>query len=126
VLSRVFDTEVVHISLRINDDSMIIQRRKKQNRPLVVTSKESGLAVNSETSKYMLMSRHQNSIHNYNIKTDNKFSERVEQFKCFGTTLTNRNFILEETKSPLKSENACYHSVQNLFDLHFANQKHKD
>ena len=32
-----------------------------------------------------------------------------------GTTLTNRNSVQEEIKSILKSGNACYHSVQNLF-----------
>jgi hypothetical protein len=35
----------------------------------------------------------------------------VEQFKCLGT---NQNSIHEETKGRLKSENACYYSVQNL------------
>jgi len=60
------------------------------------------------------MSRHQNSRQNHNIKIDNKFSERVEQFKYLGTTLTYQNCINEEIKSRLKSENACYHSVQNL------------
>jgi hypothetical protein len=38
----------------------------------------------------------------------------VEQFKYFGTTLTNRNSIQGEIKSRLKSRNACYHSVQDL------------
>ena len=31
-----------------------------------------------------------------------------------GTTLTYQNSIVEEIKSSLRSENACYHSVQNL------------
>ena len=35
-------------------------------------------------------------------------------FKSLGTTLTNQNSIQEEIKSRLKSENACYYSVQNL------------
>ena len=38
----------------------------------------------------------------------------MEEFKYLGTTLTNKNSIQEETKSRLKSGNACYHSVQNL------------
>jgi len=38
----------------------------------------------------------------------------VEEFKYLGTTLTNKNSVQEETKSRLKSGNACYHSVQNL------------
>ena len=39
---------------------------------------------------------------------------RVEQFKYFGKTLKNQNSIHEESKSILKSGNACYHSVMNL------------
>jgi len=38
----------------------------------------------------------------------------VEEFKYLGTTLTNQNSIPEEIKSRLRSENAGYHSVQNL------------
>ena len=40
--------------------------------------------------------------------------ERVEEFKYFGTTLTNQNSIAEEIKSRLRSGNTYYHSVQNL------------
>ena len=39
----------------------------------------------------------------------------MEQFKYLGTTITNQNSIEEEIKSRLKTGNACYHSVQNLF-----------
>ena len=35
------------------------------------------------------------------------------RFKYLVTTLTNQNSNQEETKSLLKSGNACYHSVQN-------------
>ena len=38
----------------------------------------------------------------------------MEEFKYLGTNLTNQNSIQEEITSRLKSENACYHSVQNL------------
>ena len=62
----------------------------------------------------MVMSRDQNAGRSHNIKIDNISSERVEQFKYFGTTLTNQNSIQEEIKSRLKSGNACYHSVQNI------------
>jgi hypothetical protein len=38
----------------------------------------------------------------------------VEEFGHLGTTLTNLNSVLEAIKSRLKSENACYHDMQNL------------
>jgi len=34
--------------------------------------------------------------------------------RYLGTTITNQNSVQEEIKSRLKSENACYYSVQNL------------
>ena len=116
---------MVRVLLRINDGSVTVQYVNKTN-PLVVATKEIGLAVNSETIKYMLMSRHHSSRQNHNIKIDNKFSERVEQFKYLGTTPTNQNCIHEEIKSRLKSEIACYHSVQNLLTYILSTKKHKD
>ena len=48
------------------------------------------------------------------MKIDNRFFERVEEFKYLGKTLTNQNFIQEKIESRLKPVKACYHSVQNL------------
>ena len=62
----------------------------------------------------MFMSLDHNAGRNRNIKTDNNPFQMVEEFKYLGTTSTNQNSIQEEIKSRLKSENACYHSVQNL------------
>jgi len=47
------------------------------------------------------------------MKIDNSSSERVEQFKYLGTNITYQNYIQEEINR-LKSNNACYHSVQNI------------
>ena len=62
----------------------------------------------------MVMSRDQNAGRSYKMKTDNRSFDMVEQFKCFGTTVTNQNYIQEEIKSRLKLGNACCHSVQNI------------
>jgi len=59
----------------------------------------------------MAMSRDQNAGQRHRIQTDNSSFERVEEFKYFGTTLTNQNFIHEGLKSREKSKNACYHLV---------------
>jgi sorting nexin-29 len=87
---------------------------KKNAEDLIIASKEIGLEVNAEKTKYMVMSRNQNAGRNHNIKIDNKSFERMEEFKYLGATLTNRSSIHEEIKSRLKSGNACYPSVQNL------------
>jgi len=81
---------------------------------LVYARKESGLEVNADEAKYMVMPRDQNAGRSHNIKIDNISFEKGEQFRYLGTTLMNHNFIQEKTKSRLKSGHACYHSVQNL------------
>jgi len=81
---------------------------------LVVASKEIGLEVNSDKTKYMVMSRDQNAGRSHSIKIDNISFERVEEFKYLGTILTDQNSIQEEIKSRMKSGNVCYHSVQNI------------
>jgi len=78
-----------------------------------MASKKISLEVNVGKTKYMVMSRDQNAGRNHDIKIDNSSFERVEQFRYLGTTLRNQNSIREENKCRLKSQNACYHSVQN-------------
>jgi hypothetical protein len=62
----------------------------------------------------MLLSRHQKVGQNWDIKIANRSFENVSQFKYLRTTVTNKNFIQEEIKRRLNSDNAFYHSVQNL------------
>ena len=59
---------------------------------LVVAIKETGLEVNADKTKYMVLSRDQNAGRSQNIKTDNSSFERVEEFKYLGTTLTKSKF----------------------------------
>jgi len=59
----------------------------------VVASKETGLEVNADKTKYMIMSRDQNAGYSHSMKTDNSSFERVEEFKYLGTTLTHRNSV---------------------------------
>ena len=75
---------------------------QKNPEALVVTSKENGLEVNADKTKYMVVSRDQNAGRCQNIRTDNNSSESVEEFKYLGTSLTNQNSIQEEIKSRLK------------------------
>jgi hypothetical protein len=97
---------------------------KENAEALVVDTKEIGLEVNTDKTKYMLLSRDRNAGRDDSVKTDNyqffqlkyynSSIERVEEFKYLETVLTDQNCIQEEIKSRLKSGNACYHSVQNL------------
>jgi hypothetical protein len=107
-----------HLLLVHADDVNILGGRiryhKKNTEASVVGSKESGLEVNTDKTQYMVMSRDKNAGRSHNLKTENSCFERVEEFRYFGTTLTNKNSIQEEIKSILKSGNASYHSVQSL------------
>jgi len=87
---------------------------KKNTEALIVSSKETGLGVNADKTKHMVMSQDQNAGQSHRMNIDKSSFERVEEFKYLGTTLTNENSIQEEIQSRLMSENACYHSVQNL------------
>jgi len=64
--------------------------------------------------KYIVMSQDQNAGQNHNIKFENNFFERAEQFRYLGMTLMNQNSSQEEINCRLKSGNACFHSMLNL------------
>jgi hypothetical protein len=97
------------ILLRDNIDTI-----KKNTETLTDASKEVGLEVKAEKTKYMSLSRHQNAGQNHNVNIDDRSFENVAQSKYLGTTVTNQNLIQEEIKMRLNSGNACYHSVQNV------------
>jgi hypothetical protein len=99
---------------------------KENAEDLVIATMESGLEVNVDKTKYMVMSRDRNAGRGHSVKIDNGSIERVEEFKYLGTTLTDQNSIQEEIKSRLKLGNACYHLVQNLLSHQVAIQKLKD
>jgi hypothetical protein len=71
---------------------------KKNMETLIDASKEVGLEINVDKTKYMLLSRHQNVGQNWDIKIANRSFENVSQFKYLGTTVTNLNLIQEEIK----------------------------
>ena len=91
-----------------------IHTLKENAEALVAATREIGLEVSAYKTKYMVMSRDQNTGQNHSVMSDNSTFERVEEFKYLGTTLGNQNSITEEIKSRLRSGKACYYSVQNL------------
>ena len=103
----------------------IVHTVKENAEALVVASNEIGLEGNTDKTKYIVMSRDQNAGRSHSMKIDSSSFERVEEFKCLGTTLTNQNSVREEIKSRLKSGNACYHLVQNLLPSSFLSKNLK-
>jgi hypothetical protein len=71
---------------------------KKNKENVIDASKQVGLDINVEKTKYMLLSRHQNAGQNRDIKIANQIVRKCITVQIFG----------------VNSGNACYHSVQNL------------
>ncbi|KAJ4450282.1 hypothetical protein ANN_01702 [Periplaneta americana] len=90
------------------------QMIRENTRILLEASKEIGLEVNPEKTKYMIMSRDGNIVRNGNIKIVNLSFEEVEEFKYLGATVTNINDTREEIKHRINMGNACYYSVEKL------------
>jgi hypothetical protein len=88
---------------------------KENAEALVVAHEEIGLEINADKTKHMILSRDQNAGRGHSVKIDNSSFERVEDFNYVGINLTNQNYIQEGFTSIVKSGNACYHLVQNLF-----------
>ena len=80
---------------------------KKNVEDLFVASKDIGLDVNVNKTKYMVMSRDQNAGRSHNKEIDNSSFNSVELFKYLVTTLPNQNSIQEEIKARLASGNAA-------------------
>ncbi|KAJ4438188.1 hypothetical protein ANN_14127 [Periplaneta americana] len=91
-----------------------IQTIRENAEILLEASKEIGLEVNPEKTKYMIMSRDQNIVRNGTIKVGDLSFEEVEKFKYLGATVTNINDTREEIKRRINMGNACCYSVENL------------
>jgi ribosomal protein S2 len=88
----------------LGDDIHVIKKKKET---LIDASKNVGLEVNAEKTKYMLLSYHWNAGQNRDIKIADRYFENVAQFRYLGTTVTNQNLIQEEIKRILKLGSAC-------------------
>jgi hypothetical protein len=80
---------------------------QKNTEALLDTSKEVGLEVNLEKTKYMLMSHCKKAGQKHSIKIANRSFEDVAKFKYLGTTLTDKNCMNKEIKSRPNLGNAC-------------------
>jgi hypothetical protein len=66
-----------------------VRTMKKNTKSLVVASKEIGLEVNADKTKYRVMSQNHRAGRSQNIKTSNSYFENVQDFKYLGTNAKN-------------------------------------
>jgi len=66
---------------------------------LLEASREVCLELNTEKTKYMVVSRHQNAGQNYKFLVANNSFEDDTKFKYFETILTNKNCIHEKIRA---------------------------
>ena len=102
-----------------------LQTIRENTEILIKASKYIGLEINSEKTKYMITSCHQNVIQNQNIAIANLWFENVEKFGCLGVTITNTNDIREEIKRRINMGNACYYSLETILSSRLLSKKFK-
>jgi hypothetical protein len=69
---------------------------KKNAEALLDASREAGLEINTDKSKCIVMSFHQNVEQNHSLFTAYKSFENVAKFKCLGTRVTNQNVFTKK------------------------------
>ena len=76
-----------------------IHTLKENAQALVAATRETGLEVSADKTKYMVMSRDQNAGRIHSVRIDNNAFEKMEEFKYLGTTLTNQNYIVDKLRA---------------------------
>jgi hypothetical protein len=85
--NHIFIEVVIPIDLLVTKN----KSEKKNREALINASKEVGLEINVEKTKYMLLSRQQNVGQNWDMRIANRWSENASQFRYFGMIVTNQN-----------------------------------
>jgi hypothetical protein len=97
----------------------------KEKEALVVACKETGLEVNAEKTRYMIISRDQQPGQNHDIKISNKLFERVEEFKYLITVVKIKISFVKKLRE-CGSQGMLATIRCRSFVFQFATQKCKD
>jgi hypothetical protein len=87
---------MVYSDVNIQGESVHTVTENRES--VAVVSKETGLEVNGDKNKSLVMSRDQNSGRRHNIKAVYSSFEITEEFQYFVITLTNQNYVPEEIR----------------------------
>jgi hypothetical protein len=71
---------------------------KENSKTLLKDSRDIGLEINAEETKYMIISRYPNSGQNQNVGIANESFENVSKFKYLGATLTIRMTFMMKSR----------------------------
>ena len=69
-----------------------VHTQKENAEALVSATREIGLEVNADKTKYMVMSRDQNAGQIHSVRIDNSIFKRVEGFLIFGNNFNKSKF----------------------------------
>ena len=98
---------------------------KQNTKASIVVSKEIGLEINTDKSKYMVMSRDQNAGPNHSMKIDNNSFEKVEEFK-FWNNFNKSKFCSGRNQEQTEIRECLLSFGAEYFVFQFAIQKFKD
>ena len=95
-----------------------LQTSRENTEIFIKASKDIGLEVDSEKTKYMITSCQQNIVQNQNIVTTHSSFENMEKFKYLGVTVTN-------TKRRIYMGNEYYYSLEKILSARRLSKKLK-
>ena len=100
-----------------------IHTLKENAEALVAATREIGLEVSADETKYMVMSRDQNAGQNHSVRFDNNTFERVEDF---GNNFKNPKFYCQRNSEQIEVRKCLLSFGAESFVFQFAVQEIKD